>query len=115
MRRRRKVVLVAALVGIGVATAGVTLWEDEGAPVCLTGWGRIPGGARIGPVYTPPEHRGRGYASSLVAHVSSEMLSRGAEACFLYTDLANPTSNAIYRRLGYEQIAESAMFAFGEA
>jgi predicted GNAT family acetyltransferase len=96
------------------AKAGVTLWEDEGAPVCLTGWGRIPGGARIGPVYTPPERRGRGYASSLVAHVSSEMLSLGAEACFLYTDLANPTSNAIYRRLGYEQIAESAMFALGE-
>ncbi len=96
------------------ATAGVTLWENRGAPVCLTGWSRIPGGARIGPVYTPPEHRGRGYASSLVAHVSAEMLSQGAEACFLYTDLANPTSNAIYRRLGYEQIAESAMFAFGE-
>jgi predicted GNAT family acetyltransferase len=95
--------------------AGVTIWEDDDAPVCLTGWSRIPGGARIGPVYTPPERRGRGYASNLVAHVSAEMLAEGAEACFLYTDLANPTSNAIYRRLGYEQIAESSMIAFGSA
>lgn len=96
-------------------TAGLTIWDDEGTPVSLTGWSRIPGGARIGPVYTPPEHRGRGYASNLVAHVSAEMLSGGAEACFLYTDLGNPTSNAIYRRLGYEQIAESSMIGFGDA
>ncbi len=92
--------------------AGFTLWEDDDRPVSLTGWARIPGGARIGPVYTPVAERGRGYASNLVAEVSSQMLARGADACFLYTDLGNPTSNAIYRAIGYEQVAESLMVAF---
>ncbi|MGH2630174.1 MAG: GNAT family N-acetyltransferase [Actinomycetota bacterium] len=97
----------------GAGSAGFSIWEDEDRAVSLTGWARIPGGARIGPVYTPPDDRGRGYASNLVAGVSGEMLSSGAEACFLYTDLGNPTSNAIYRRIGYEQVAESLMITFG--
>jgi GNAT superfamily N-acetyltransferase len=96
-------------------TGGFDLWEVDGDPVSLSGWTRIPGGARIGPVYTPPDHRGRGYASNLVADVSLRLLSQGAEACFLYTDLGNPTSNAIYRRLGYEQVAESSMIVFDDA
>ena len=74
----------------------------------------IAGGARIGPVYTPPEERGRGYASNLVANVSAGALERGAGACYLYTDLGNPTSNTIYRRLGYRQVAESSMIVFGD-
>lgn len=92
--------------------AGFTLWVIDGSPVSLTGWMRIPGGARIGPVYTPPAGRGRGYASNLVAEVSEQMLSGGSEACFLYTDLGNPTSNGIYRAIGYEQVAESLMIEF---
>jgi len=96
------------------ATGGFALWQEDGRPVSLTGWMPIAGGARVGPVYTPPEERGRGYASSLVAHVSAQMLERGAEACFLYTDLTNPTSNAIYRRIGYDQVAESSMILFDE-
>ena len=91
---------------------GFTFWEDADRPVSLTGWTRIPGGARIGPVYTPAAERGRGYASNLVAGVSAEMLARDAEACFLYTDLGNPTSNGIYQKIGYEQVAESLMIAF---
>jgi uncharacterized protein len=89
------------------AAGGFTFWEVEGGPVSLTGWIRIPGGARIGPVYTPPGERGRGYASNLVAEVSARVLDDDAAACFLYTDLANPTSNAVYRRIGYEQVDES--------
>lgn len=96
----------------GGGSAGFSIWEDAGRAVSLTGWARIPGGARIGPVYTPPGDRGRGYASNLVARVSAELLSRGADACFLYTDLGNPTSNAIYRRIGFEQVGESLMIAF---
>ncbi len=65
-------------------------------------------------MYTPSEERGRGYASNLVAEVSARMLDDGAAACFLYTDLANPTSNAVYRRIGYEQVAESSMIRFGD-
>jgi GNAT superfamily N-acetyltransferase len=91
---------------------GFELWEVDGVAVSLAGWTRIPGGSRIGPVYTPPEHRGRGYASNLVADVSARRLERGDPACFLYTDLGNPTSNAIYRRIGYGQVAESSMIAF---
>lgn len=94
------------------ATGGFSIWVDDDRPVSLTGWMRIRGGARIGPVYTPPEDRGHGYASNLVADVSARMLRDGADACCLFTDLGNPTSNAIYRRLGYEQIAESSMITF---
>lgn len=103
---------IEARIGDGAA-GGFTMWEVDGRPVSLTGWMPIPGGARVGPVYTPPEERGRGYASNLVAEVSARMLDEGAEACFLYTDLQNPTSNAIYRRLGYDQVAESSMIRFG--
>jgi predicted GNAT family acetyltransferase len=63
-------------------------------------------------VYTPPELRGRGYASALVAALSEQMVERGRRFCFLYTDLANPTANAIYVRIGYEQVAESAEIVF---
>ena len=93
--------------------AGFRLWEHGGEPVSLCGFsGRTPHGIRIGPVYTPPEHRGRGYGTSLVAEVSAELLAVGYAFCFLYTDLANPTSNGIYQRIGYERVCESRQLAF---
>jgi hypothetical protein len=93
--------------------AGFRLWEHSGEPVSLCGFsGRTPHGIRIGPVYTPPEHRGRGYGTSLVAAVSAELLAVGYAFCFLFTDLANPTSNAIYQRIGYERVCESRQVAF---
>ena len=92
---------------------GVTLWEDGGRPVCAVGFGSpTPNGIRIGPVYTPPEARGRGYASALTAHVSAEQLARGRRFCFLYTNLANPTANRIYTAIGYERVCESVEYAF---
>ena len=92
---------------------GLLLWEVDGAPVSLAGWGgNTPNGIRIGPVYTPPELRGRGYATALVAELSQRMLDRGRRFCFLYTDLANPTSNAIYERIGFVRVAESCELAF---
>jgi GNAT superfamily N-acetyltransferase len=88
------------------------IWEDDG-PVSLAGWGgRTPNGARIGPVYTPPERRRRGYASAVTAAVSSELLASGRQFCFLYTDLANPTSNKIYVDIGYEPVCDSMEYAF---
>lgn len=72
-------------------------------------------GIRVGFVYTPPGLRGRGYASACVAAVSERALASGKRFCTLYTDLANPTSNAIYQRLGYRRIGESVMIAFGPA
>jgi hypothetical protein len=81
------------------------LWVDEGRPVSLTGVGGLtPRGIRVGPVYTPPEERGRGYASNLVAAVSRLQLDAGREFVFLFTDLANPTSNKIYQAIGYEPV-----------
>jgi len=57
-------------------------------------------------VYTPPELRGRGYASALVAELSQRMLDSGMSFCVLYTDLGNSTSNAIYQRIGYNAICD---------
>lgn len=89
------------------------LWEDDGEVVAWTGHGNPTGkGIRIGPVYTPPELRGNGYATGLVAAQSRWLLDNGYEFCFLYTDLANPTSNAIYERIGYRQVAEAAKYEF---
>jgi uncharacterized protein len=95
---------------------GFWLWEDDGKPVSLTGHHTAGGiGSRIGPVYTPPELRGRGYATGLVAAVSEWRLGMGDAACFLYTDLSNPTPNAIYRRIGYEMACRSVEYAFDPA
>jgi uncharacterized protein len=100
-------------------TGGFLLWEDEGSTVSLAGWGGpTPNGIRVGPVYTPPELRGRGYATALTAELSRRLLDGrlfdgGRRFCFLYTDLANPTSNAIYERIGYRRVAESAEIVFG--
>jgi predicted GNAT family acetyltransferase len=92
---------------------GFLLWEDEGEIVSMSGWGApTPNGIRIGPVYTPPPLRGRGYATTLVAELSQTLLDGGRRFCFLFTDLANPTSNAIYERIGYVKSCEAAMIAF---
>ena len=89
-----------------------TIWDDDG-PVALAGWGgETPNGARIGPVYTPPEHRRRGYGSAVTAAVTAEQLAAGRTFCFLYMDLANPTSNKIYTDLGYEPVCDAVDYAF---
>jgi len=92
---------------------GMWLWEDAGEPMSLTAFGGpTPSGIRIGPVYTPPEHRRHGYASALVADLSAWLLGKGRRACFLYTDLSNPTSNAIYSRIGYRRICDAVEYRF---
>jgi predicted GNAT family acetyltransferase len=94
-------------------TAGLALWEVDRQPVSLCGYGgATPHGIRVGPVYTPPELRRHGYASALTAGVTKEQLERGRDYCFLYTDLANPTSNRIYMNIGYELVCEAADYAF---
>lgn len=88
------------------------VWEDErGEVVSIAGRaGRTPTGARISAVYTPPALRGRGYAEALVAAVSRRELDDGARQCFLYTDLGNATSNALYERIGYVRVGEAGEF-----
>ena len=92
---------------------GIVFWEDDGVVVSMAGFGgRTPNGTRIGPVYTPPELRGRGYASALTAAVTQRLLDGGLGFCFLFTDLANPTSNSIYQRIGYEPVSDFDFWSF---
>lgn len=89
------------------------LWEvDDRAVSLVVASVRTPNGRRIGPVYTPPEHRRHGYAAALTAAASQEQLDHGLRFCFLFTDLANPTSNAIYRRIGYEPVTDIDQYRF---
>jgi len=78
------------------------LWVVEGAAVSMAGGtATVAGVARIGPVYTPPAHRRRGYGAAVTAAATRLALDDGASGVCLFTDLANPTSNAIYQRLGF--------------
>jgi GNAT superfamily N-acetyltransferase len=88
-------------------------WCDP-EPVALAGLvAPVAGVVRVGPVYTPPARRGRGYASALVAQLSRDVLDQGLR-CILYTDLANPTSNSIYRTIGYRAVTEVLRYRFDE-
>jgi len=83
------------------------LWVDEGRVVSMSEVsGRTPNGVRIGPVYTPTEDRNRGYASNLVAEAAQGELDDGRQFVFLFTDLANPTSNHIYQAIGFEPVSD---------
>jgi predicted GNAT family acetyltransferase len=91
------------------------LWED-GEVVSLAGVGSpTPNGIRIGPVFTPPEARDRGYASALVAAASQGELDAGRRFCFLFTNLANPTANHIYQTIGYEPVRDVDAWRFDRA
>jgi GNAT superfamily N-acetyltransferase len=92
---------------------GILIWEAAGRPVSIAGVSRqVAGMVRVGPVYTPPRARGRGYASALTAAVSQRAREAGAEEVLLYTDLANPTSNSIYQRIGYRPVEDRVVLAF---
>ncbi|MFE2376443.1 GNAT family N-acetyltransferase [Streptomyces sp. NPDC059398] len=86
---------------------GLSLWEHRGVPVSMAGVTRPTAGTvRVAPVYTPPGLRGRGYAAAVTAHVSRAALDAGMAEVLLFTDLANPTSNGVYQRIGYRPLAE---------
>jgi predicted GNAT family acetyltransferase len=89
------------------------VWEDGGELVCLVGCsGDTPNGMRIGPVYTPPSLRGRGYGTACTAAVTQALLDEGKKFVTLFTDLANPTSNRIYQRIGYMPVVDFRMIRF---
>ena len=89
------------------------LWEVDGTPVALAGRNRVEAGvARVGPVWTPPEHRRRGYGGAVTAAVTADALARGATGVVLFTDVANPTSNGVYRRLGFRPVGERRVVDF---
>jgi predicted GNAT family acetyltransferase len=96
-----------------VAEGRLWLWEVDGAPTSMACTvAPAAGVVRVGLVYTPREHRRRGYASACVAGLSQRAMDDGARACMLYTDLANPTSNAIYQAIGYRPVANAETWQF---
>ncbi len=93
---------------------GHLLWEVEGRPVAYAAARRpVAGMSRIGPVYTPPVHRGHGYGSAVTAAATAWAARAGACEVVLFTDLANPVSNAIYPRLGYRSVHDALELHFG--
>ncbi|QWZ06588.1 GNAT family N-acetyltransferase [Nocardioides panacis] len=100
---------------LGRLRAGLLfVWEVDGVPVHLTGQNPPSYGAvRIGPVYTPRAHRGRGYAGAAVAELSRRALADRLRPC-LFTDQANPVSNGVYERVGYEPVADMVSLLVGD-
>lgn len=95
-----------------ITEGNIYLWEDGGQVVSMAGKGRRTAhGVSVGLVYTPPALRGRGYASACVAALSQIILDEGADFCTLFTDLANPTSNSIYQKIGYRPVCDFTQFS----
>ena len=90
------------------------VWEDDGA-VAFAAWTPTGAAARIAPVCTRAEARRRGYATTLTAALVRELLDSGRRPLFLFTDVANPTSNAIYRRIGFEPVSDVVRIDFTPA
>lgn len=96
-----------------LAAGRQTVWENQQEPVSTVGFNlEVAGTVRIGPVYTPPEHRAHGYATSAVAATSQMLLDGGTQQCMLYTDLANPISNHIYASIGYVRCGDWEQHGF---
>jgi predicted GNAT family acetyltransferase len=92
--------------------SGWFLWEDQ-QPVSLVGFaGPTTHGIRVGPVYTPPAHRGHGYASAATAAVTQHLLASGRQFCFLYTDVSNATANKIDPTIGYRLVGDVEFYGF---
>lgn len=97
-----------------ILAGNMYLWDDRG-PVSMAARTRPTAhGVSIGAVYTPPELRGRGYASICVAAISQRQLEAGKEFCALFTDLDYPTSNAIYQRIGYQPVCDFTAYRFND-
>ncbi|PZS40939.1 MAG: GNAT family N-acetyltransferase [Pseudonocardiales bacterium] len=92
------------------------LWENaDGHVVSMAGRNRAAAGvARVGPVYTPPEHRRHGFGAAVTAACTSDALEHGAEQVVLFADLANPTSNAIYQQIGYLPVRDHQVIRFAK-
>jgi predicted GNAT family acetyltransferase len=100
-----------------IREARIDLWRVGGRAVSMAGNAvpiETPSGVvtRVGPVYTPREHRGRGYGSAVTATMSERLLASGSRV-MLYADPANPTSNKIYQAMGYELVVEFVRHTFG--
>ena len=110
--RRPREDVVRALEG----GAGELLWEVGGEPVAQAAVRAVTAGmSRIGPIYTPPGHRRRGYGAAVTAAAARWAQDRGARHVLLYTDLANPTTNRLYPRLGFRPRYDAVELRFEPA
>jgi GNAT superfamily N-acetyltransferase len=92
---------------------GEIIWEVDGTPVAqASARPVIAGASRVGPVYTAPEQRGHGYAAAVTAAASQWALDEGAQRVLLFTDLANPTTNRLYPRIGYRPVHDAVELHF---
>ncbi len=95
-----------------IESGPLAVWDRDG-PVSMAGSSRgSKSAATVSAVYTPPEHRGNGYATACVAALCQRLLDEGNAFCTLYADLANPTSNKIYQRIGFRPVADAAVYRF---
>jgi predicted GNAT family acetyltransferase len=96
-----------------VHNGDIFLWEDGGRPVSMAARSRpMHKGIVVNLVYTPPDLRGRGYATACVAALSQQLLDGGWQFCALFTDLSNPTSNSIYQKIGYRPVCDFDEYVF---
>jgi predicted GNAT family acetyltransferase len=104
---------LAAIADDRLTYGGITLWEDDGEPVSMATRSR-PSSAmiRVQLVYTPPELRGHGYAAGATFAATRNALTTGVRDVVLNTDLANPTANRLYSRLGYQPVEDRTVVEF---
>ena len=93
-----------------IAQGSLAVWDVGGTAVSQAGVSGTDSVARVSLVYTPPEMRGKGYASAVVARLSQQLLDQGRAMCCLYADARNPVSNSIYRKIGYEFTSRSSLY-----
>jgi RimJ/RimL family protein N-acetyltransferase len=106
----------ATIVDDRLSHGGFRLWEADGEPVAMAGSTRaVNGVVRVAGVYTAPEHRRNGYGGAVTAAASQAALDAGAAAVVLFTDLANPTSNALYARLGFQPVTDRVVLDLDRA
>lgn len=98
-----------------IAAGEVVLWCDPDPRTMAASARPTKRAIAVNGVYTPPEWRRRGYATACVAELSTRLLERGFDFCVLYTDVENPTSNAIYTRIGYRPVKDFLMYALPNA
>ncbi len=96
----------------GLGAGQLWVWDQYGETMSMAiGREPVQGVVRLSGVYTPPEKRKHGYAAACV-YALSKHLRAGGHRCILYTDVGNPTSNSIYRRIGYRAVAEALRYRF---
>lgn len=104
-----------AKVDAHIQNGQMAVWDVGGKPVSVCSARYAKNISRVGGVYTPPDMRGKGYASALVAAFSQYQLDQGKKTCCLYADARNPVSNSIYRKIGYEFVSRSSHYVFKAA